>query len=83
MSTTAAYADAGADWLYAPGIQDPAHIEAVVAAVVPKPVNVLLVGRHMRVADVAALGVGRVSVGGFLAGAAWVGLRGGRQVAPR
>jgi 2-methylisocitrate lyase-like PEP mutase family enzyme len=68
-----AYADAGADCLYAPGIQDPAHIEAVVAAVAPKPVNVLLMGSHMRVADLAAQGVRRVSVGGFLARAAWAG----------
>jgi 2-methylisocitrate lyase-like PEP mutase family enzyme len=68
-----AYADAGADCLYAPGIQDPAHIEAVVAAVAPKPINVLLMGPHMRVADLAAQGVRRVSVGGFLARAAWAG----------
>jgi 2-methylisocitrate lyase-like PEP mutase family enzyme len=67
-----AYADAGADCLYAPGIQDPAHIEAVVAAVAPKPVNVLLRPR-MRVADLAAQGVRRVSVGGSLARAAWAG----------
>ena len=68
-----AYADAGADCLYAPGIQDPAHIEAVVAAVAPKPVNVLLFGPDMRVEDLAALGVRRVSVGGCLARAAWAG----------
>jgi 2-methylisocitrate lyase-like PEP mutase family enzyme len=65
-----AYADAGADCLYAPGIQNPAHIEAVVAAVAPKPVNVLL-RPGMRVADLAAQGVRRVSVGGSLARAAW------------
>ena len=68
-----AYADAGADCLYAPGIQEPKHIEAVVAAVAPKPVNVLLMGPHMRVADLAAQGVRRVSVGGSLARAAWAG----------
>ena len=68
-----AYADAGADCLYAPGIQEPEHIEAVVAAVAPKPVNVLLMGPHMRVADLAAQGVRRVSVGGSLARAAWAG----------
>jgi 2-methylisocitrate lyase-like PEP mutase family enzyme len=66
-----AYADAGADCLYAPGIQDPAHIGAVVAAVAPKPVNVLLMGERMRVVDLAAQGVRRVSVGGALARAAW------------
>jgi 2-methylisocitrate lyase-like PEP mutase family enzyme len=69
----AVYADAGADCLYAPGIEDPAHIEAVVAAVAPKPVNVLLFGPDMRVDDLAALGVRRVSVGGCLARAAWTG----------
>jgi 2-methylisocitrate lyase-like PEP mutase family enzyme len=68
-----AYADAGADCLYAPGIQDPAHIKAAVAAVAPKPVNVLLMGEHMRIADLAAQGVRRVSVGGGLARAAWAG----------
>lgn len=67
-----AYARAGADCLYAPGIQEPADIEAVVAAVAPKPVNVLL-RPGMRVADLAAQGVRRVSVGGFLARAAWAG----------
>jgi 2-methylisocitrate lyase-like PEP mutase family enzyme len=66
-----AYAGAGADCLYAPGIQNPEHIEAVVAAVAPKPVNVLMMGSHMRVADLAAQGVRRVSVGGSLARAAW------------
>lgn len=69
----AAYADAGADCLYAPGIQDPAHIDAVVAAVAPKPVNVLLFGPDMWVEDLAARGVRRVSVGACLARAAWVG----------
>jgi 2-methylisocitrate lyase-like PEP mutase family enzyme len=68
-----AYADAGADCLYAPGIQEPAHIEAVVAAVAPKPVNVLLMGAQMRIVDLAAQGVRRVSTGGGLARAAWAG----------
>jgi 2-methylisocitrate lyase-like PEP mutase family enzyme len=68
-----AYSDAGADCLYAPGIQEPAHIEAVVAAVAPKPVNVLLMGAQMRLADLAAQGVRRVSTGGALARAAWAG----------
>jgi 2-methylisocitrate lyase-like PEP mutase family enzyme len=68
-----AYAEAGADCLYAPGITDPAHIRAVVAAVAPKPVNVLLRAPPMRIADLAALGVRRVSVGGRLAAAAWLG----------
>jgi 2-methylisocitrate lyase-like PEP mutase family enzyme len=45
----------------------------VVEAVAPKPVNVLLLDPHMRVQDLAALGVRRVSVGGSLARAAWAG----------
>jgi 2-methylisocitrate lyase-like PEP mutase family enzyme len=68
-----AYANAGADCLYAPGVRDPVAIEAIVHAVAPKPVNVLLLGSDMRIADHAALGVRRVSVGASLARAAWAG----------
>ncbi|HEX3158192.1 MAG TPA: isocitrate lyase/phosphoenolpyruvate mutase family protein, partial [Gemmatimonadaceae bacterium] len=68
-----AYAEAGADCLYAPGVREPAHIEAIVRAVAPKPVNVLLVSPTMRTADLQALGVRRVSTGGGLARAAWAG----------
>jgi 2-methylisocitrate lyase-like PEP mutase family enzyme len=69
-----AYAHAGADCLYAPGIRSTQEISAVVAAVAPKPVN-LLVGFNadLNMADIAALGVRRVSVGGALARAAWGG----------
>lgn len=69
-----AYAAAGADCLYAPGIQTREQIEAVVAAVAPKPVN-LLIGSvsTLTLQDVAALGVRRISVGGALARAAWGG----------
>jgi len=69
-----AYAHAGADCLYAPGIRSTQDISAVVAAVAPKPVN-LLVGFNadLNMADIAALGVRRVSVGGALARAAWGG----------
>jgi 2-methylisocitrate lyase-like PEP mutase family enzyme len=69
-----AYAHAGADCLYAPGIRSAQDIRAVVAAVAPKPVN-LLVGFNadLTLADIAALGVRRVSVGGALARAAWGG----------
>ena len=69
-----AYANAGADCLYAPGISSVEHISAVVAAVAPKPVN-LLVGFNadLTLAKIAALGVRRVSVGGALARAAWGG----------
>jgi 2-methylisocitrate lyase-like PEP mutase family enzyme len=67
-----AYAQAGADCLYAPGLQQSDHIAAVVAAVAPKPVN-LLVGSAsgLTMRDIAALGVRRVSVGGALARSAW------------
>jgi len=69
-----AYAQAGADCLYAPGIRTREQIAAVVKAVAPKPVN-LLVGfaSELTVADLAALGVRRISVGGALARAAWGG----------
>ena len=69
-----AYADAGADCLYAPGIKMRDDIAAVVAAVAPKPVN-LLVGStsDLTLRDIAALGVRRVSVGGALARSAWGG----------
>ena len=69
-----AYAEAGADCLYAPGIQTREQIEAVVAAVAPKPVNLLIGATStLTLQDVAALGVRRVSVGGALARAAWGG----------
>ena len=66
------YAEAGADCLYAPGIRTREEIAAVVAAVAPKPVN-LLVGSASGLAfeEIAALGVRRVSVGGALARTAW------------
>lgn len=69
-----AYAEAGADCLYAPGIQTREQIEAVVAAVAPKPVNLLIGSTSaFTLQDVAALGVRRISVGGALARAAWGG----------
>jgi 2-methylisocitrate lyase-like PEP mutase family enzyme len=69
-----AYAEAGADCLYAPGIRTREQIAAVVAAVAPKPVN-LLIGAtsEFTLHDVAGMGVRRVSVGGALARAAWGG----------
>lgn len=69
-----AYADAGADCLYAPGIKTPAQIEAIVAAAGGKPVN-LLIGSptDMTLQDAEALGVRRISVGGGLARSAWSG----------
>ena len=68
-----AYAEAGADCLYAPGIRSSADISAVIAAVAPKPVNVLVSSDFATVADLAELGVRRISVGGALARAAWSG----------
>ncbi|HEX8173096.1 MAG TPA: isocitrate lyase/phosphoenolpyruvate mutase family protein [Thermoanaerobaculia bacterium] len=68
-----AYAAAGADCLYAPGIRDLAQIGALVEAVAPKPVNVLAGSDFTTVAELRALGVRRISVGGALARAAWRG----------
>jgi 2-methylisocitrate lyase-like PEP mutase family enzyme len=78
-----AYAAAGADCLYAPGIRTAPHIRAVVEAVHPKPVN-LLVGAPggLSLAQIAELGVRRVSVGGALARVAWGGfMRAARDLA--
>ena len=68
-----AYADAGADCLYAPGLRTEDEIRAVVKAVAPKPVNVLANNGSVTVARLAELGVRRISVGGALARAAWAG----------
>lgn len=68
-----AYAEAGADCLYAPGITDPGAIRSLVQALAPKPVNVLLASPAMSVTSLAALGVRRISVGSRLAYAAWSG----------
>ena len=65
-----AYADAGADCLYAPGVRSAADVSAIVRAVAPKPVNVLVGGDYFTVAQLADLGVRRISVGGALARAA-------------
>jgi 2-methylisocitrate lyase-like PEP mutase family enzyme len=68
-----AYAEAGADCLYAPGIRSAADVAAIVRAVAPKPVNVLVGGDYFTVAQLADIGVRRISVGGALARAAWTG----------
>jgi 2-methylisocitrate lyase-like PEP mutase family enzyme len=69
-----AYANAGADCLYAPGVRTPAEIGAVVAGVAPKPVNLLMGwAGDLTMSEIGALGVRRVSVGGALARAAWGG----------
>lgn len=68
-----AYAEAGADCLYAPGIRSKEEIIAVVKAVSPKPVNVLVGSDFATVSELADMGVRRISVGGALARAAWTG----------
>jgi 2-methylisocitrate lyase-like PEP mutase family enzyme len=66
-----AYSRAGADCLYAPGVRELSAIEQIARAVAPKPLNVLMLGPAFTVAQLAAAGVRRVSVGGALAAAAW------------
>ena len=68
-----AYAEAGADCLYAPGVREPDQIAAIVKAVSPKPVNVLMHGpsKILSVSRLADLGVRRISVGSALARVAW------------
>jgi 2-methylisocitrate lyase-like PEP mutase family enzyme len=66
-----AYAEAGADCLFAPGIRAADQIAAIVTAVAPTPVNVVVGSDFTTVAQLAALGVRRISVGGGLARAAW------------
>ncbi len=79
-----AYAEAGADCLYAPGIRTNEQISAVVKAVHPKPVNLLLGWPGLSVAEAAELGVRRISVGGSLARAAWGGfMRAAREIAEK
>jgi methylisocitrate lyase len=69
-----AYAEAGADCLYAPRIESADHVAAIVAAVTPKPVNLLINAPFMTVAEATSLGVRRISTGGTLARCAWAGL---------
>jgi 2-methylisocitrate lyase-like PEP mutase family enzyme len=76
-----AYAEAGADCLYAPGLSTREQIAAVVEAVAPRPVNVLVSGSGPTVADLAALGVRRISVGSALARVAFTAfMRAAREV---
>jgi len=78
-----AYSAAGADCLYAPGLRTREQFAAVVTAVAPKPVNALIGWpSELKVADIAALGVRRISVGGALARTAWGGfMRAARMIA--
>ncbi|MDR3467307.1 MAG: isocitrate lyase/phosphoenolpyruvate mutase family protein [Xanthobacteraceae bacterium] len=77
------FAEAGADCLYAPGLKTKQQIAEVVQAVAPKPVNVLVGNAPgFSVAELAELGVRRISVGGALARAAWGGfMRAAREIA--
>jgi len=68
-----AYAAAGADCLYAPGPRQRDQIAAIVKAVAPKPVNLLVGAAGLNVAEIGGLGVRRISTGGALARAAWTG----------
>jgi 2-methylisocitrate lyase-like PEP mutase family enzyme len=68
-----AYAEAGADCLYAPRIEAAEDVSEIVAAVSPKPVNLLANAPFITVPEAAALGVRRISVGGTLARTAWAG----------
>ena len=77
-----AYAEAGVDCLFAPRIQTLEHVTAIVAAVAPKPVNLLINAPFITVAEAADLGVRRISVGGTLARTAWAGaLRAAQEIA--
>ena len=79
-----AYADAGADCLYAPGIKTREQIIAIVKAVEPKPVNLLIGATGLSVGQAAELGVRRISVGGSLARTAWAGfMRAAREIADK
>lgn len=79
-----AYAEAGADCLYAPGLRSKEQITAVVKALAPKPVNVLVGAPGFTLAELAGLGVRRISVGGALARVAWNGfLRAAREIAEK
>jgi 2-methylisocitrate lyase-like PEP mutase family enzyme len=69
-----AFAEAGADCLYAPGVREKADIATLVQAVAPKPLNVLMMGPGLSAAELADLGVRRISVGGALARVIWAAL---------
>jgi 2-methylisocitrate lyase-like PEP mutase family enzyme len=79
-----AYADAGADCLYAPGLKTREDIAAVVKAVQPKPFNLLIGASGLSLAEAADLGVRRISVGGSLARTAWSGfMRAAKEMAEK
>jgi len=73
LARLVAYSEAGADCLYAPGVSDPAEIAALVKAVAPKPLNVLVsaFNAQLSMSTLAAVGVRRISIGSGLAMVAW------------
>jgi 2-methylisocitrate lyase-like PEP mutase family enzyme len=79
-----AYSDAGADCLFAPGIKTREQISAVVKAVHPKPVNLIIGATGLSISEAADLGVRRISIGGSLARAAWAGfMKAAREIADK
>ncbi len=79
-----AYSDAGADCLYAPGIKTREDIAAIVKAVAPKPVNLLIGASGLSLQEATDLGVRRISVGGSLARSAWAGfMKAAREMADK
>ncbi len=79
-----AYADAGADCLYPPGVRTREQVREVVKALAPKPVNILMGAPGLSVAELADLGVRRISIGGALARAAWGAfLRAAQEIAEK
>ena len=79
-----AFAEAGADCLYAPGVRQPDEISAIVKAVSPRPVNVLVStgNRELSLSQLTDLGVRRISVGSALANVAWGAfIRAAREIA--
>jgi 2-methylisocitrate lyase-like PEP mutase family enzyme len=86
MGRLAAFAEAGADCLYVPGVTDLKEISAIVKAAAPQPVNVLVSSNNcnVTVSQLADLGVRRISVGGALARAAWGGfIRAAKEIHER
>jgi 2-methylisocitrate lyase-like PEP mutase family enzyme len=69
-----AFADAGADCLYAPGAREKGEIASIVRAVAPKPVNVVMMRPGLNLGELTDLGVRRVSIGGAIARVAWTSI---------
>ena len=69
-----AFADAGADCLYAPGVREKGEIASIVRAVAPKPVNVVMMRPGLSLGELTDLGVRRVSIGGAIARVAWASI---------